>query len=84
VQLGIGGIALLVAFLIVAARDARPFAPDVRKAAWSIVAMLAVVCLFNATLFDAFIGDYFCVLLGLLLALGVYGQPTAAASAERR
>jgi O-antigen ligase len=84
VQLGIGGIALLVAFLIVAARDARPFAPDVRKAAWSLIAMLAVVCLFNATLFDAFIGDYFCVLLGLLLALGVYGQPTAAASAERR
>ncbi|MGZ5784830.1 MAG: O-antigen ligase family protein [Ramlibacter sp.] len=77
-QLGVGGVALLLAFLVCAARDARPFAPEVRKAAWSMTAMLAVVCLFNAILFDAFVGDYFCVMLGLLLALGVQGQqPTA-------
>jgi O-antigen ligase len=75
VQLGVGGIALLVAFLVAAARDARPFTPDVRHATWSMIAIFAVVCLFNAILFDAFIGDYFCVLLGLLLALGVCGQP---------
>jgi O-antigen ligase len=82
VQLGVGGIALLVALLVFAARDANPFAPDVRKAAWSVVAMLAVVCLFNAILFDAFIGDYFCVLLGLLLALGIAGLPSAAVTRD--
>jgi O-antigen ligase len=81
-QLGVGGIALLLAFLVFAVRDARPFAPDVRRAAWSITAMLAVVCLFNAILFDAFVGDYFCVLLGLLLALGVHGQNAAAIPQE--
>jgi O-antigen ligase len=76
-QLGAGGIALLLAFLVFAARDARTFSPDVRRAAWSITAMLAVVCLFNAILFDAFVGDYFCVLLGLLLSLGVHGRGAA-------
>jgi O-antigen ligase len=84
VQLGAGGVALLVIFLVVAARDARPFAPDVRKAAWSIVAMLAVVCLFNAILFDAFIGDYFCVLVGLLLALGISALPAADVTRDTR
>jgi O-antigen ligase len=78
VQLGLGGIALLVAFLGFAARDARSFPPGERRAALSMVAMLAVTCLFNAILFDAFIGDYFCVMLGLLLALGFHGRPTAA------
>jgi len=73
-QLGVGGIALLLAFLVFAARDARTFSPDVCRAAWSMTAMLAVVCMFNAILFDAFVGDYFCVLIGLLLALGVHGQ----------
>ena len=73
-QLGVGGIALLLVFLVFAARDAKPFSPDVRRAAWSMTAMLAVVCMFNAILFDAFVGDYFCVLLGLLLALGVHGE----------
>jgi O-antigen ligase len=73
-QLGLGGIALLVAFLAFAARDARTFDPEVRRATWCAVAVLAVVCLFNATLYDALIGDYFCVLLGLLLALGVHEE----------
>jgi O-antigen ligase len=77
VQLGAGGIALLLAFFLSTARDASAFAPEVRRATWSMVAMFAVVCLFNAALFDAFIGDYFCVLIGLLLALGVCGQPAA-------
>jgi O-antigen ligase len=81
-QLGLGGIALLVAFLGFAARDARAFTVDIRRAAWTIVAMLAVVCLFNAVLFDAFIGDYFCVILGLLLAQGVYENAAGRDAAE--
>jgi O-antigen ligase len=40
-----------------------------------MLAIFAVVCLFNSTLFDALIGDYFCFQLGLLLALGVFSPP---------
>lgn len=82
VQLGVGGIALLVGFLLLLARDASRFRPEVRHAAQTLVAMLAVVCLFNSTLFDALIGDYFCVMIGLLLALGLrepQPQPPSAA-----
>jgi O-antigen ligase len=75
VQLGLGGIALLLAFEWALLRDARRFRPDVRHAAYSVLAIFAVVCLFNSTLFDALIGDYFCFLLGLLLALGVFSPP---------
>ena len=75
VQLGVVGIALFLAFLLALARDASRFRPDVRHAAQSLVAMFAAVCLFNATLFDALIGDYFCILLGLLLVLGLHSAP---------
>ncbi|MDB5875527.1 MAG: O-antigen polymerase [Ramlibacter sp.] len=75
VQLGVGGIVLLIAFLLMLARDASTFKPDVRRATYSFVAILAVVCLFNSTLFDALIGDYFCVLIGLLLVLGLQAAP---------
>ena len=70
VQLGLGGIALLLAFQLALLRDARRFRPDIRHATWSMVAIFAVVCLFNSTLFDALIGDYFCFMFALLLALG--------------
>src|SRR6185369_7729855 len=80
VQLGIVGVALLLAFLLGLLRDASRFRPEIRHAAHSFVAMLAAVCLFNTVLFDALIGDYFCVLLGLLLALGVYSTPAGEAA----
>lgn len=72
VQMGIGGIALLLFFMVTVWRDASRFAPAERDAAQSLVVVFAVVCLFNSALFDALIGDYFCVLLGLLLALGLH------------
>ena len=74
VHLGLGGIVLLLAFLAALARDARPFPAGVRHATDSMIAILAVVCLFNSSLFDALIGDYFCFLLGVLLAFGVLHQ----------
>jgi O-antigen ligase len=80
VHLGLGGIALLLAFGLALARDASRFHPDVRHATYSLVAILAVVCLFNSTLFDALIGDYFCFLLGVLLALGVLSPPRESAA----
>jgi O-antigen ligase len=75
VQLGIVGIALLLAFMLQLLRDASRFRPEIRHAAQSFVAMLAAVCLFNTVLFDALIGEFFCLLLGLLLALGQCSPP---------
>ena len=77
VQLGLGGIALLLAFGATIWRDASRFAPAERDATQSLLIVLAVVCLFNSALFDALIGDYFCVLLGLVLALGLHGETEA-------
>lgn len=78
VHLGLAGIALILAFELALLRDASRFQVDVRHATDSVVAILAVVCLFNSTLFDALIGDYFCFLLGALLALGVLSPPREA------
>jgi hypothetical protein len=39
-----------------------------------------VACLFNASIYDALIGDFFCVSIGLLLALGL-SKPANEASA---
>ncbi|GAC1604243.1 MAG: hypothetical protein NVS3B2_09610 [Ramlibacter sp.] len=80
VQLGVGGIALFVAYLLVLLRDAARFPREIRHATHTFVTMFAVVCLFNSALFDALIGDYFCLLPGLLLALGSL-SPTGEASA---
>jgi O-antigen ligase len=41
------------------------------------VAVLAIACLFNSSLFDALIGEYFCIVIGLLLALGLRPRPDA-------
>jgi len=35
-----------------------------------------VACLFNSSLYDALIGDFFVVTMGLLLALGLRNGPT--------
>ena len=76
VQLGVGGIVLLLGFMLAMVRDTMGFRPEVRHATHTMVGMLAVVCLFNSTIFDALIGDYFCVMIGLLLALGLHApQP---------
>jgi O-antigen ligase len=81
VQLGSAGVVLLLAFFAVLVRDASRFRPDVRHAAQSLVAVLAAVCLFNASLFDGLIGDYFCIVLGLLLVLGLRTpQPSSGAA----
>ena len=80
VQLGVGGIALFLAYLLVLLRDAARFPRDIRHATRTFVTMFAVVCLFNSALFDALIGDYFCLIPGLLLALGSL-SPTGEAGA---
>ena len=70
VQIGLGGIVLLIALMATLARDAQRFQTPVKRATQSLVAVFAVACLFNSSLFDALIGDYFCGALGILLAYG--------------
>jgi len=75
VHLGVGGIALLLAFMGAVVRDARNFRVCTRRATHSLVAVLAIACLFNSSLFDALIGEYLCIVIGLLLALGLQPRP---------
>lgn len=70
-QLGIAGLLLFLAFMVSIWRDSLHMAEPVARATQSTLAAFAVACLFNSSLYDALIGDFFCVSLGLLLALGV-------------
>lgn len=72
VQLGIGGVALLLACLVAFTADLLKMTVPVARAGLSVVAALAVACLFNSSLYDAYIGDFFCLTLGVLLAYGVH------------
>lgn len=71
VELGVLGIVLLVALVASLIRDALTFSPPVQRATLSVVAVMVVACLFNSALYDALIGDFFCIVLGLLLAMGI-------------
>lgn len=77
VELGIGGIALLIALLISLVHEFKTFSTSIYQAGLSAVVALAIACLFNSSLYDGLIGDYFCVLLGLLMAFGRH-QPDGA------
>lgn len=69
-QLGIPGIALFLLLMTSIFRDTLGMPTPSARAAQSTLLALAVACLFNSSLYDALIGDFFCVTLGLLLALG--------------
>jgi O-antigen ligase len=71
VQLGIPGLLLFAAFLLSVLRDTTKMETPHARAAQSALLALAVCCLFNASLYDGLIGDFFCLLIGLLLALGL-------------
>ena len=75
VQLGIPGILLFTALLFSIWRDTLKMAKPYARATQSTLLALAVACLFNSSLYDAQIGDFFCVLIGLLLALGRQNLP---------
>ncbi len=70
VQLGVPGIFAFMALLISLFVDSAKLATPVARAMQSTLLALAIACLFNSTLYDALIGDFFCITLGLLLALG--------------
>lgn len=71
VELGIGGTLLLISLMLCLIRDALQFKTSIARATISVVAAMTVACMFNSTLYDALIGDFFCIALGLLIALGV-------------
>lgn len=71
VELGIGGIALLMFLMIGILHDARRFETSNARSTLSVLAAMFVACLSNSALYDSLIGDYFCITLGLLMALGL-------------
>jgi O-antigen ligase len=75
VQLGGLGIVLFLGFLLSVLRDTWHADTPAQRAAQSVLAALAVSCLFNSSIYDALIGDFFCVALGLTLALASYRSP---------
>ena len=79
VELGMPGVLLLLAFMICVFQDARGFVPPVARGALSVLTAMAIACLFNSSLYDGLIGDFFVVTLGLLLALGLRMRLSAAA-----
>lgn len=74
VEFGILGCIALLLLFAVAVRDARKFEDSTTRALWSVLAACMISCLFNSVLYDALIGDYFCITLGLLFALGMQQQ----------
>jgi O-antigen ligase len=78
VQLGVPGILLICGLMCSALKDTLRMEQPYARAAQSALLALAVACLFNASLYDALIGDFFCVVIGLLLALGLSKAPNQA------
>jgi O-antigen ligase len=71
VQLGIPGILLFLFLLFSVLRDSTRMEKPYARATQSALLALAIACLFNSSVYDALIGDFFCILIGLLLAVGL-------------
>ena len=74
VQLGVPGILLLLALMLSIWKDTLTMDTPTARATQSALLALAIACLFNSSIYDAQIGDFFCVVLGLLLAMGRQSQ----------
>ena len=74
VQLGAVGMLLLFALMISMIKDTLSIDTQTARATQSSLAALAIACLFNSSIYDAQIGDFFCVVIGLLLALGIQNK----------
>lgn len=77
VEMGVAGTFLFLFFIFSIVHDARRFAEPIQRAVLSVVAAMAVACLFNSALYDDLMGDYFCITLGLLMALGINSSSSA-------
>lgn len=74
VELGLIGLALLLLFIYGLLKDASGFPTPIKHSVILVVTVMAIACLFNSSLYDALIGDFFCVTLGMLLAFGLRSQ----------
>jgi O-antigen ligase len=83
VQLGLPGLALIIFLFASLLKDTVNTEKNAARAARSMIAALAVACLFNSTIYDALIGDFFCVALGLLLAVGAHASQSEKATQVR-
>ncbi len=66
-----GGILLLAAWMIAVGRDFRGAEAPVARAGLSVLCALVLSCLLNSSIYDAYIGDFFCLSLGVLLVYGL-------------
>ncbi len=78
VQLGIPGILLLLCLMLALLRDSTQLSGPYARATQSTLLALAIACLLNSSIYDAQIGDFFCILIGLLLAAGLANNSTPA------
>ncbi len=78
VELGLPGVVLLGGLMTAMGLDGVRGDRNTSRASLSVVLALVLACLFNCALYDALIGDFFCVLIGLLLALAAHPQPSPA------
>ena len=77
VELGVLGVALVIALLAAAARDASRLPQPARHAIQATVLLIASMCLINSVLFDAVTGEAMALLLGTLLAFGATASQRA-------
>ena len=75
---------VIVALLFAAWRDSLTVQREVRRAQKSVIVAIGIAALFNCTLYDALIGDFFCVTLGLLIALGQHTATAQTALTDTR
>ena len=78
VEAGVGAMLLLCALLYGVYRDLCLGERPAARAGASAMAALLISCMFNSILFDAAIGDFFCVTIGLLMALSLRTATTPA------
>ncbi len=71
VELGLGGIAILLGILASIFQLSLRMETASRRATQSALLATVIACLFNCALYDALIGDYLCVTLALCLAAGL-------------
>ena len=78
VELGIPGIALLIAILGTIWRLSMKFEPQAARASHSVLVAIMIACSVNCSLTDALIGDFLCLALALTLCLGLNPEKAGA------
>ena len=71
VQLGLPGLLIFCMLLAAMVRDSFKLEAPFKRATQSVIVAFSLACMFNSSLYDALIGDFFCVILGLLFAFEV-------------